>query len=412
LGEKTLDSENSIHYYWAEDRVAFRTIVGAQMRLFSRYVFAWMLMISLILAGAMADGFAEWGRLLDIVCRGANSLLALISFSLSRRELGAGSKMMFLSFAICFGMNALATPLFQLLTFCMKSTDEWSRFFFYEYNLIGYFVLLSTSVFSLVLSNVFGPRRIWQKNAATLFLVFGATTYFFSPIIEDPLYLVKVPELSNVKAVFGAMKQLSSEGNDSPSIEQVAARADLQHGTDSGERTDISQQSKIAYATEAMKYIRNDDVYVLLYRPLWKSCAKMSLLLIIGLLVFVVHKFMKDSPEGAYIEKIAWCLLPYCSFEALHHHVYATIHSFKLFSSVLLIGGYISITCLLLLCLVFALRLRFIMSIEGGYYERQLLRDAAHVTRWRDSFDNWILRQFMDPGELDRRFLMQRRNRE
>ena len=61
-----------------------------------------------------------------------------------------------------------------------------------------------------------------------------------------------------------------------------------------------------------------------------------------------------------------------------------------------------------LLCVLFALRLHFIKSVEGGYYERRLIEGPEGITRWRDAFDNWVVRQFMNQGELERRFLIQR----
>jgi hypothetical protein len=55
---------------------------------------------------------------------------------------------------------------------------------------------------------------------------------------------------------------------------------------------------------------------------------------------------------------------------------------------------------------LFILRYAFVNSIEGAYYERQLTKEASHITRWRDAIDNWVLRQFVSESGLDQRFLV------
>jgi len=112
------------------------------------------------------------------------------------------------------------------------------------------------------------------------------------------------------------------------------------------------------------------------------------------------------------MEKIVWCLLPYCGFEALHTFAFTRVTTVDLHDNIGDIGRYLSMSIMWIMLLLFSLRLRFLQTVEGDYYERRLSSDASRITRWRDAFDSWILQQFMNPGELDRRFLSQRKTQE
>jgi hypothetical protein len=43
------------------------------------------------------------------------------------------------------------------------------------------------------------------------------------------------------------------------------------------------------------------------------------------------------------------------------------------------------------------MRLRFITSVKGEFYERELVSDSEHISRWRDAFDNLVVRHFLNP---------------
>jgi len=68
---------------------------------------------------------------------------------------------------------------------------------------------------------------------------------------------------------------------------------------------------------------------------------------------------------------------------------------------------YASMGIMLPILLVLILRLRFIQSVEGRFYESRLIDDASRITRWRDALDNWVLRHFMNSKELEQRFVIQ-----
>ncbi|MEX0602646.1 MAG: hypothetical protein WD295_04845, partial [Bacteroidota bacterium] len=72
------------------------------------------------------------------------------------------------------------------------------------------------------------------------------------------------------------------------------------------------------------------------------------------------------------------------------------------------IGQYLTLFNLVLLGVFFALRLSFINSVKGEFYERELVSDSEHISRWRDSIDNLVVRHFLNPETLHGRLLAPR----
>ena len=60
------------------------------------------------------------------------------------------------------------------------------------------------------------------------------------------------------------------------------------------------------------------------------------------------------------------------------------------------VGQYVILFVDAAMVLFFALRLKFITSVQGGYYEAELDANPSAVTRWRDWVDNLVLAHFFD----------------
>jgi hypothetical protein len=376
---------------------------------YKKIVLIWIPTFVLIIIGAFVDGFENWGAAAGIICRGSSALLGIISLMVAKSEINAGSRVVFLTFAVFFGWIALLTPVFQLVGPWVLQIDEWIRFYFYEYNLLAYFFLLGLCVIYIVCNHVLGRLAVWKKFAMTLSIVGGLTAYLFLPMFTDPLYLTEIPEFKNLKSVHKAIEHLRENGRSTPSVEEIVALAQFESPETTDANVQLTHEQKTRYAHDVIPYDHGDDVYMLLYRDLWTSCYKMGLFDLLALVVLVVYKYFIDNPEAAYMEKIAWCLLPFICFEVLHHYVFVKIHSYDTYMKITTVGGYLSTALIWMLFPVFGARYRFIHSAEGEYYERRLIMGAVHVTRWRDALDNWVVRQFLKEESLKRRFLVRRK---
>jgi hypothetical protein len=109
---------------------------------------------------------------------------------------------------------------------------------------------------------------------------------------------------------------------------------------------------------------------------------------------------MKDPPQGAYIEKVMFLLLIYCSMEVLHCWSAINTVEWKTLSDILSAGQYASIVVLILIALYLSLRLRFISSVKGEFYENELSQRPTGITRWRDTLDNLVVESFFNRHTL------------
>ncbi|HUL44403.1 MAG TPA: hypothetical protein VLY03_08605, partial [Bacteroidota bacterium] len=60
------------------------------------------------------------------------------------------------------------------------------------------------------------------------------------------------------------------------------------------------------------------------------------------------------------------------------------------------IGQYITVFAEVMLVAFFALRLKFISSVQGEFYELELAANPRQVSRWRDWVDNMVLSHFFN----------------
>jgi hypothetical protein len=70
------------------------------------------------------------------------------------------------------------------------------------------------------------------------------------------------------------------------------------------------------------------------------------------------------------------------------------------------IGESLSAVVLSVIAFFFILRLRFITTAYGEFYEHEIVESPATITRWRDAFDNYVISHFFRNNELAGRFFV------
>ena len=60
------------------------------------------------------------------------------------------------------------------------------------------------------------------------------------------------------------------------------------------------------------------------------------------------------------------------------------------------VGQYITVFAELMMVIFFSLRLRFITSVQGEFYELELAQHPKEISRWRDWVDNLVLSHFFN----------------
>lgn len=335
-------------------------------------------------------------------------LIGIVSLYIFKREPSLKNKPIFLNFAI-FSLANVGSFLNAFIGKAFFTGERYAIFFAYQYFSVGLlYFLLTFSLIYVVFDTLFNDFQIYKKYLLTLLVVGGTFAYYYSPVFTDPKHAYHTPEIVDFKAVTTTIDQLKKEGNANPTSNEIAAIADLPAWNDGKVVGTLFQEQKIARVNELLPYMEGGNFLMLLYRPLYLDVVYMNVLCLVFIFLFFGYQYKNDPPQGAYIEKIVFLFLPYCSLEILHYYGYIKSVEYATYLDIHRIGQYLTLLNLALLLIFFSLRLRFITSVKGEFYERELVSDSEHISRWRDSFDNLIVRHFLDPQTLHGRLFTPR----
>ncbi len=366
-----------------------------------RKVFLWWLLPAsvTVVAIAIGQGF-EWSQVHSPLLSAASSLLGTTALFLFRSEKHAGSRAVFLNFSIFFLGNGVAGPMQSIISKWLGFLHDDISNLLYPYLISLYFLLLSISVVYLVIECTSRKSRVLGKYLVTSLMVGAVWTPLYYHYLFNPRYLYETEEMRDLRAVRTTLEGLRSIGNLDPSAGEIATT------TNSNTANDIARPLTETRVSEILPYTHENDFAILFYRPFWRSCAWISTFAVVFMVGFFCLRYFSDPPGSAYLEKIAWCIMLYCLLEAIHFYHFMNVASWDVAVGFIRVGGFVSLAVMIPLGYLFALRYAFINTIEGSYYERQLSREASRITRWRDVLDNWVIQQFMNESNLNRRFLI------
>ncbi len=293
------------------------------------------------------------------------------------------------------------------------SDFPFASFYFYQYVTTGlFFFFLALAVLYVVIDTLFNDFRTFLKYAITLLIVGGVFTYYYYPILENPKYLYTTEDILDFKAVSAASEQLAKQGVADPTAEELAAIVHLPAWKNGQPVGTLFPDQKVKRVAELLPYLEGNNYLTLLTKPLHLNVIYMNVLCIIFIFLFFGYQYKNDPPQGAYIEKIIFLFLPYCSLEIVHFFGYIMSVEHAAYLDYYRVGQYASLLNLVALLIFFSLRLRFITSVKGEFYERELVSDSEHISRWRDGLDNLLVRHFLNPQTFHGRLFAPRAPRE
>ncbi len=334
-------------------------------------------------------------------------LIGIVAFYIFLKEPNSKNKPIFLNFAISFGVWAT----YFLSTFVGKvffTNQPFASFYSYQYFTAAVYFLISFSIVYVVFDSLFNDFKTYKKYVLTFMVVGGTFAYYFNPFFENPKYLYSTPDIVDFRAIRTSVAQLRESGKQDITPKDVAVITNLA-AWDRGERVGtLFDDQKVRRVNELSPYLEGDNSYLLLLKPLYMNVIYMNVLSLVFVFLFFGYQYKNDPPQGAYIEKIIFLFLPFCSLEILHHFSYIKSVEWGTLVDLHRIGQYLTFVNLLILLVFFGLRLRFITSIKGEFYERELVSDPEHISRWRDAFDSLVVRHFLDPKALHGRLLTPR----
>jgi len=320
------------------------------------------------------------------------------------REKQGSNKIIFLNFLL-FSAYFVITGIYPLIGHTLFADTAFARHFHYQYGTIYYHIFLLLAVSYLVIDLLFRQRGVVIKYIISLIIVGVVTFTYYGSFFDDPKYLYNNPDFKDWNTVDIAYFDLQQENGKAPTAEEIAAVVNLNAWNNGKPVGALYENEKIARINELLPYIDGQNYMVLLMRPLHMANVYINTFTIFLIFLFFAYQFKKDPPQGAYIEKIMFLFLVFVSLESLHSWAYVRSVEWNVFMEFLVLGQYLSIGVLALITLFFGLRLRFISTVQGEFYEHQLVSNPERITRWRDWVDNFVLSYIFNSQTLVGRLL-------
>jgi hypothetical protein len=326
-------------------------------------------------------------------------LLAIISFAIVRHEPILKNKFLFANFGVFFSIALFASVgRFVgrdgvLFTGVNRSAHYFDQYV--GYGAYGFF--LAFAIVYLAVDTLFRDFRSIQKYVLTLAIVGTFFATYFNGFLVNPDYAYETQDIRDWKDLDTARVQFQSAHPDvEPSPEDLAGMRQLHVYRNGVEVATLNDEARLARTQELAPYLAGENYQILLWKPAYLYMIFMGVLTIGFILLYFGYQYMKDPPQGAYIEKMMFLFLLSTSMEILHHASNLKSLEWSTFAEIMTAGQYATSLVLFLFVVFFALRLRFIMSVKGEFYETELDARPAGITRWRDSLDTLIVESFFN----------------
>jgi hypothetical protein len=386
------------------------------MKRHKRILFAWFV-VTLMYLGMIAFLPHREIPLASFISYAVQTLLVIVSACIFVAEPTRKNRYIFLNFAVLFSLCSVPAHLINFIGpgGVFFTSDQYAllrtlvdQFVFR----IGYFAFMAFAVVYITVDLLLRDFSTAKKYLVTATIVGGFGLYYYYPFFLDPHHARHTEEALQFHEVDSIYYSYQKANAVAPTEDQLVALVPEMYTYHGQFRVGILYpEERAKRVREIYPYLAGFNYMILVYKPLHTNAIQMSVLCIGFILLFFGYQYMKDPPQGAYIEKIMFLLLVFCTLELLH--AYSFIHSLQwsVFTDFMNVGSYVSVMVLLLLTAFFGLRLRFITSAKGEFYEQELVASPGGITRWRDLLDNVVIEKFFNRKLLLGRLMVDPRDR-
>lgn len=325
-----------------------------------------------------------------LLTSGIQLLLFLLVIQIARHGKGS-TRHIFLNFAMFFGF---ILPLFlgAFVGYSLWAGERYAVLYYHTYvNRFGLNgILLATVIFVAV--DYFSPRmKTWMKYAASFALAASVVGLLGMRFVIDPHALYREPE--NVAfEVLSTSNALGPDAHSAPTDDELADHLAATSPFTAWERKDLTN-----LVGDVKEYLGQEGgESIVFWKPLDKICIYCNLIVVLIIASYLVSLYFTNRPVSAYLDKIMLIMLILSVLEIVHYtgFIYAT--SFEAYRSLFTIGQYFTLLVMLVMVYAVELKLRFVLSVTGRYYEDVLARSPGRITRWIDEIDALIARKFFN----------------
>jgi hypothetical protein len=325
-------------------------------------------------------------------------LLFLTSIAIVRHEVSPKNKFVFVNFGVFFSVSIFsAVGRFVGFNATFFADVERSGHYFDAYAAYGaYGFFLALAIVYLAIDALFRDFKTIQKYAVSAGIVGTFFVVYFSGFLTNPDYAYQTQDVLDWKRMYTAFEDYKEVHGTEPDAAELAAVQDMYVYQNAVPVATLHPEARLARVTQLYPYLHDLNYNILIMKPASYYMIFMGVVAVGFILLFFGYQYMRDPPQGAYIDKVMFLFLLFSSMEVLHNASYIKSLEWQTFAEIVGAGQYASSVVLLLITLFFALRLRFIMSVKGEFYEHELEARPAGITRWRDSLDTMVVESFFN----------------
>ena len=328
-------------------------------------------------------------------------LVAISCFFVARNEFRKSTRLVFIYMGIFFSFTALGWPVHALMSRTFFQGEPFASFYWRQYHWILYFFMLLFVIAFGVFEIIVQKLAIYRKVLLGLIVAVIPILFLYYPILLNPKYLYTVSEVRDYSVLSKAVKQSKERGDGFPTVGRLALDVLLPSQDDHQ-----SFEQKYQRVAEIFPYLPGSNYVPLVLKPLHITAIYLSAIALLIILAMLGYLYKNDRPKPAYLEKILIAFIPVCVLECIHAYAYIVTTDFQTFWNIYIIGNILTRLAFGFILIFIVLRLRFILSPAGNFYENKLSTDPLQVSRWRDFFDEFIIRRFLNPGKFKRRLFL------
>jgi hypothetical protein len=327
-------------------------------------------------------------------------LLFIVSCYIAKREPTTKNKFIFINFAVFFSVSIIFHT-YNFVGSVFWTNEPFARLYFAQYIAYGiYFFLMAFGIVYLTIDALFRDYKTLQKYALAFLIVGGFYGYYYHPYFVDAKYLYSTDEVLAWKQLSNAAAEFKERNGVDPTLQDLVATTEM-HAWKGGQPIGVLFPDESAKRIEELyPYLLGTNFSTLVLSPLYKNVIYMNVLCLAFTLLFFGYQYKKDPPQGAYIEKIMFMFLLFSTLEILHAWSFIKSLEWSVLYDIINVSHYVSAGVFVVMTLFFALRLRFINSVKGEFYEQELATSPSTVTRWRDFLDNLLINHFFNRKAL------------
>jgi hypothetical protein len=267
---------------------------------------------------------------------------------------------------------------------------------------VGLKAAILISILFPILAYRFKRLGVPKTYLLAIAITVSVTAMLYGSLILDPMRLYHLKDYEQLGMLRKSYDDLGQANGREPTNEELTA--------DFGNRSKIDLPESRIRVEQLRPYLQEGGETILFWMPIENSSMLVNLLCLFAIAIFLYSVYTRRRVTSAYLDKIMAAFFLYWSLDTFH--LYGGNHSFSLehFHALFAVEQYFTIVFLLMMVYAFSLRLRFVLSELGKYYETVLQVSPEKLTQWKDEIDNFILKTFFPKKPLNQIALISNSN--